>query len=140
MSAIGGFVRSALLAVGIGAAVLAAASGCGDSPPTSAPSASSAPASSASAPATATPARPAVSGAVLTSVARCMRSHGVAVSAKTSVRVTARQLKDAFRALPIARQRSVFAACGSLLPADIRKVVRQRMAEETAGPAATSSP
>jgi hypothetical protein len=68
-----------------------------------------------------------------------MESHGVTISA-TSARVTAKQIKGAFGALPVAKQQSVFAACSSLLPPDIRQAVQQRMAEETAGATGTATP
>jgi hypothetical protein len=69
-----------------------------------------------------------------------MKSHGVAISTGAGVRVNAKQVKDAFKALPIAKQQSVLAACGSLLPPNIRQAVRQKMAQETAGATATATP
>jgi hypothetical protein len=54
--------------------------------------------------------------------------------------VKAKQIRDAFKALPVAKQQSVFAACGSLLPTTIRQALQQRIAEETAGASATATP
>jgi len=67
-----------------------------------------------------------------------MESHGVAISAAAGVK-TAKQIKDAFKALPVAKQQSVFAACSSVLPPDIRQAVQQRMAKETAGATAPAT-
>jgi hypothetical protein len=137
---LGRFVGSVLLAVGLGAGVLISVAGCGGSSPASAPATSATPAPGAASPSGSTRSGSAISSATVTAVAKCMESHGAAISAGGGTRVSAKQLKDAFRALPAARQQSVFAACGSLLPPDIRQAVQQRIAQETAGAPATATP
>ena len=125
------FTISVLLAASLGTAVTAA--GCGESSPAAAPATISAAPSATVAPA---PSKsPKISAAVLQNVINCMKSHGVNFS---TARLTAKEVKDTFRSLPVARQQAVFNACGSLLPADVRQVVQQRIAEETAG--TTASP
>ncbi len=123
------FALSVLLAVSLAAASVTTVAGCGGSSPAAGPVTTSA------APATATPSeskQPKISQAVLQNVVNCMKSQGVSFS---EAALTAKEVKDAFRALAVAKQQSVFAACGSALPANIRQVVQQRMAQETAGPA-----
>lgn len=126
------FAVSVLLVASLGAGVVISTAGCGGSSPASAPvTTTGAP------PTAATPSetkQPKISQAVLQNVVNCMKSHGVTFP---GAGVTAKEVKDAFRALSVARQQSVFAACGPALPANIRQAVQQRMAQETAGPAAS---
>lgn len=123
------FAASVLLAAGLGAGTVTVA-GCGGSPPAAAPATTSAAPS-----VTATPSQqkqPKISVTALGNVAHCVQAHGVAIPADEA-RVNAKEIKDVFRALPLAKQHSVFAACGPLLPAAVRQVVQERMAEETGG-------
>jgi hypothetical protein len=137
---LGRFAGSVLLAGGLGAGALISVAGCGGSSSVSAPDTSATPAPAASASPAASPsgsARSAISGATLDAIVKCMESHGAAISAGGGATVTPKQVKDAFKALPVAKQQSVFAACGSLLPPAIRQAVQQRIAQETAGATAT---
>jgi len=127
------FAMSILLAASLGAGTVSSLAGCGGSSPPAAPVITS-----AAPPTAATPSesqQPEISQATLQNLVNCMKSHKVIFSA---VRVTAKEARDAFRALSVARQQSVFAACGPALPANIRQAVQQRMAGETAS--ATASP
>lgn len=133
MSANRRFTASALLAVSLAIGTAVTAAGCGGSPPAAAPATTSAAPPAAAAPSPAE--SPKISPAALQDVINCMKSHGVNFS---SARLTAKDVKTAFRSLTVARQQSVFNACGQVLPANIRQLVQQRMAQETAG--ATASP
>jgi hypothetical protein len=119
---------SVMLAVSLGSGTVITVAGCGGSSPAAAPVTTS-----AAPPAAATPSeskQPKISQAVLQNVVNCMKSQGVNFS---EAKVSAKTVKDAFRALSVTKQQSVFAACGSALPANIRQVVQQRMAQETTG-------
>ena len=130
------FAVSVLLAAALGAGTVTGVAGCGGSSPAAPPvTTSAAPPTPSATPTTAKSKQPKVSQAELQSVVNCMKSHDVTF---TDARVTAKEIKNAFRALPVARQQSVFAACGSTLPASVRQVVQQRIAAETA--AASASP
>ena len=125
------FAVSVLLAASLGAGTVIGVAGCGGSSPRAAPVTTSA------APPAVAPSesgQPKISQAALQNVVSCMKSHGVTFSA---ARVTAKEVKGTFRALSVARQQSVFAACGPALPANIRQAVQQRMAQETASAAAS---
>ena len=125
------FAVSVLLAASLGAGTVIGVAGCGGSSPRAAPVTTSA------APPAVAPSesgQPKISQAALQNVVSCMKSHGVTFSAAS---VTAKEVKGAFRALSVARQQSVFAACGPALPANIRQAVQQRMAQETASAAAS---
>ena len=127
------FALSVLLAASLGAGTVTTVAGCGGSSPAAAPVTTSAAPSATAAPPE--PKQQKISPAVLQKVVNCMKSQGVTFS---EAAVTAKQVKGTFRALSVARQQSVFAACGPALPANIRQVIQQRMAQETAG--ATASP
>ena len=127
------FTASVLLAASLGFGTAVTAAGCGGSSPAAAPATTS-----AAPPTTAAPSpskSPKISAAALQDIINCMKSHGVNFSTE---RLTGKDVKDVFRSLTVARQQSVFNACGRALPANIRQLVQQRMAQETAG--ATASP
>src|ERR1700733_12932280 len=113
-----------MLTASLGAGVTVTAAGCGGS----SPAAAETPAVSASAspPATATASGSPVNAALLASVIRCLRSHGLAVADSAPLK----QVKVAFKALPVAEQQRDFTACGPLLPATIRQKVAERIADE----------
>ena len=117
---------SVMLTASLGAGVTVTAAGCGGS----SPAAAETPAVSASAspPATATASGSPVNAALLASVIRCLRSHGLAVADSAPLK----QVKVAFKALPVAEQQRDFTACGPLLPATIRQKVAERIADEEA--------
>ena len=117
---------SVMLTASLGAGVTVTAAGCGGS----SPAAAGTPAVSASAspPATATASGSPVNAALLASVIRCLRSHGLAVADSAPLK----QVKVAFKALPVAEQQRDFTACGPLLPATIRQKVAERIADEEA--------
>ena len=121
------FAMSMLLTASLGAGTVSSVAGCGGSSPPAAPVTTSAAPPTAATPSEST--QPKISQATLQNFVNCMKSHNVTFSA---ARVTAKEVRDAFRALSVARQQSVFAACGPALPANIRQAVQQRMAEETA--------
>jgi hypothetical protein len=122
------FVLSVMLTVCLGASVAVTAAGCGGSSPaatgTPAVTASSSASPSASAAASGSP----VNVALLASVISCLRSHGLAVADSAPLK----QVKVAFKALPVAEQQRDFTACGPLLPATIRQKVAERIADEEA--------
>ena len=120
------FALSVMLTVSLGAGVAVTAAGCGGS----SPAASGTPAASptASAAATATASGSAVNAALLASVISCLRSRGLAVADSAPLK----QVKTAFKALPVAEQQRDFTACGPLLPATIRQKVAERIADEEA--------
>ena len=99
--------------------VTATAAGCGGSPAASAslPGAKAGKGSKAGAPAPA-------------DVISCLNSHGMSVPAGA----TTGQVKLAFNALPVARQQSVYNACGSLMPAKFRQKIQAKL---TPTPSAT---
>jgi hypothetical protein len=133
MSASRRFTASALLAVSLAIGTAVTAAGCGGSSPAAAPATTSVAPPAATVP---SPAKsPKISPTVLQDAINCMKSHGVNFPA---ARLTSKDVKKAFTSLTVARQQSVFNACGQTLPASIRQVVQQRMAQETA--AATASP
>jgi hypothetical protein len=133
MSANRRFTASVLLAVSLAIGTAVTAAGCGGSSPAAAPATTSAapPASAAPSPSIS----PKISAAALQNIINCMKSHGVNFS---TARLTGKDVKNVFRSLTPARQQSVFNACGQVLPAEVRQVVQQRIAQETAG--ATASP
>jgi hypothetical protein len=123
------FAASVLLAASLGFGTAITAAGCGGSSPattSAAPPAPAAPSPSKS---------PKISAAALQDIITCMKSQGVSFS---TPRLTGKDVEDVFRSLTVARQQSVFNACGQVLPAAVRQVVQQRMAQETAD--ATASP
>jgi hypothetical protein len=61
-------------------------------------------------------------------VISCLRSRGLAVADSAPLK----QVKTAFKALPVAEQQRDFTACGPLLPATIRQKVAERIADEEA--------
>jgi hypothetical protein len=133
MSANRRFTASVLLAASLGIGTAVTAAGCGGSSPAAAPATTSAAPAAAAAP---SPSKsPKISAAVLQNVIDCMKSHAVNFS---TANPTGKDVKNVFRSLTVARQQSVFNACGRVLPANIRQLVQQRMAQETAG--ATASP
>lgn len=119
---------SVMLTASLGAGVTVTAAGCGGSSPaaaeTPAVSASASPPATATATASGSP----VNAALLASVIRCLRSHGLAVADSAPLK----QVKVAFKALPVAEQQRDFTACGPLLPATIRQKVAERIADEEA--------
>jgi hypothetical protein len=122
-------VVSVSIATGIGLATLATAVACGGSSPAARPATASAAPSVTAAPSQHHQQK--ISQTTLDNVVKCMKSQGVAFP-RTDV--MAKDVKDAFRALPVAGRQKVVAACGSLLPAEIRQVVEQRMAQKPGGP------
>lgn len=133
MSANRRFAASVLLAASLGIGTAVTAAGCGGSSPAAAPATTA-----AAPPATAAPSpskSQKISAAALQNVINCMKSHGVNFS---TANPTGKDVRTVFRSLTVARQQSVFNACGQVLPANIRQLVQQRMAQETAG--ATASP
>jgi hypothetical protein len=127
----GRFAGPVLLAAGLVAGTLTSVAGCGGSSPTAAQAtASAAPLPTASRPGSA------VTKAMLQKVLGCMNSHGVPISG-TAAKGVRKRIKDALKALPVAKQESLLAACGQFLPAIIRQAVQQRIAQETARPTAS---
>jgi hypothetical protein len=126
--------RSAIavsLAVSLSAGTaVASLAGCGGTAPAVAPATTAAAPSAAATPSGTK--QPEISQAVLQKLVNCMKSRNVTFS---QARVTEKEVRDAFRSLSVARQQSVFAACGPILPESIRQAVRQRMTEETGGAA-----
>jgi hypothetical protein len=124
------FALSVMLTASLGAGVAVTAAGCGGSSPaaTGTPAVTASPTASASATATATASGSAVNAALLASVISCLRSHGLAVADSAPLK----QVKAAFKALPVTGQQSDFTACGPLLPATIRQKVAERIADEQA--------
>lgn len=124
--------RSALGAVLVLAAAASAACSAGGSSSTSAPAVSSpsgpAAASSRIPLATRVPGSSKQAGlqAVLPSLVPCMKAHGMSLSSSS----TGKQVRQAFRALPLASQERVFSACEHLLPASARQVIASDLAEE----------
>ena len=129
MSANRRFPASVSLVAGLAIGTVTTVAACGSSPPAVAPATTSAAPSATAAPSP--PKQPQVSQAVLQNVARCLQAHGVSIPAESATGKEGKALRDAFRALPLPKQHSVFAACGSLLPADLRQTVQQRMTEES---------
>jgi hypothetical protein len=111
----------------VAAGVALGCAGCGGgspgTPTATAPAASASP--SRTPLATAVP-RTADAGSLLASVAACLKAHGVPLPAGA----TAKQVKKAYRTLPLARQQSVLNACGSSLPASARQVIQQDLDKE----------
>jgi hypothetical protein len=60
------------------------------------------------------------------SIIACLRDHGVPVTSKS----TNKQVRQAFVALPLASQESVFSACEHLFPASVRQTIAQDIAQE----------
>jgi len=58
-------------------------------------------------------------------VVQCLTSHGMAVP----VAATARQIRAAVVALPVAQQQSLFTACASLLPPTLREKLQALIAQ-----------
>jgi uncharacterized membrane protein YebE (DUF533 family) len=135
MSASRRFTAAALLAAGLAIGTAVTAAGCGGSSPAAAPATTSAAPPAAPAPSPSPSKSPKISAAVLQNIINCMKSHGVSFSTE---RPTGKDVRHAFTSLTVARQQSVFSACGQVLPANARQLVQQRMAQETAG--ATASP
>jgi hypothetical protein len=127
----GRFAGSLLLAAGLGAGALTGVAGCGG------PVSRAAPATTSAAPSP-TAARPGsvVTKAMLLKVLSCINSHGVPIS-NTAMKGVKKRLKDTLRALPVARQENLLAACGHFVPPAVRQAVRQLIAQETALPAAS---
>jgi hypothetical protein len=126
MSANRRFTASVLLAASLAIGTAVTAAGCGGSSPAAAPATTS-----AASPATAAPSpseSPKISATVLENVINCMKSHGANFS---TANPTGQDVRDVFRSLTVAKQQSVFNACGQVLPADFRQLVQQRMAQET---------
>ncbi len=117
---------SVMLTVSLAAGVTVTAAGCGGSSPaaTGTPAVTASPAASATATASGSP----VNAALLASVIRCLRTHGLAVADSAPLK----QVKTAFKALPVTEQQSDFTACGPLLPETIRQKVAERIADEEA--------
>jgi hypothetical protein len=119
---------SVMLTASLGAGVTVTAAGCGGSSPAAAGTpAVTAPAAASPSPSASASGSP-VNAALLVSVIRCLRSHGLAVADSAPLK----QVKVAFKALPVAEQQRDFTACGSLLPATIRQKVAERIADEEA--------
>jgi hypothetical protein len=117
---------SVMLTVSLGAGVAVTAAGCGGSSPAASgtPAVTASPTASAAATASGSP----VNAALLASAISCLRSHGLAVADSAPLK----QVRTAFKALPVAEQQRDFTACGSLLPATIRQEVAERIADEEA--------
>ena len=64
--------------------------------------------------------------ALLPSLITCMKAQGMPLSGSS----TGKQVRQAFRALPLASQEHVFTACEHLLPANARQVIANDLAEE----------
>lgn len=62
----------------------------------------------------------------LPSLISCMKAQGMPLSASS----TGKQVRQAFRALPLASQERVFTACEHLLPASARQVIAHDLAAE----------
>jgi hypothetical protein len=128
------FALSVMLTASLGAGLAVTAAGCGGSSPTASgspgmtSSAAVTASAAASASATATASDSPVNAALLARVISCLRSHGLAVADGAPLK----QVKTAFKALPVAEQQSDFMACGPLLPATIRQKVAERIADEAA--------
>jgi hypothetical protein len=120
------FALSVMLTASLGAGVTVTAAGCGGASPAASgtPAVTASPTASATATASGSP----VNAALLASVIRCLRSHGLAVADSAPLK----QVKTAFKALPVAEQQNDFTACGPLLPATIRQKVAERIADEEA--------
>lgn len=64
--------------------------------------------------------------ALLPSLITCMKAQGMPLSGSS----TGKQVRQAFRALPLASQEHVFSACEHLLPASAREVIANDLAGE----------
>ena len=125
--------RSVRLATAVGACVAATATGCGS--PSPAPPVPPAAIPSSASPA-ATPSGSAANAALLASLINCLRSHGMTVADGAQLK----EVKAAFKVLPIAQQQQDFTACGPLLPTTIRQTVAERIADEQAAAPTASTP
>jgi hypothetical protein len=114
---------------GLALAITAASAGCAASPPAAAPAASH-PASPAATPSAA------ASGAsnqgasallaILPSIVGCLQANGVSVTATA----TAKEVRKAFVAMPVASQLQVFTACEHLFPAAVRQEIQNDLTHE----------
>ena len=132
MFANGRLVPRVLLAASLGAGITATAAGCGSSAPAVAPASSAAPSPSSAAPSPKPHHSGSSGGAKLTSLAGCLRSHGVTLPSGA----TATEVKGAYRALSPAQQLSDFNACGNLMSAKLRQKIQALIGAAT--PTATS--
>lgn len=73
--------------------------------------------------------------ALLASVINCLQSHGLTVADGAQLK----QVKDAYKVLPIAQQQRDFTACGPLLPPTFRQQVAERIADEQAAASTAST-
>jgi hypothetical protein len=64
--------------------------------------------------------------ALLPSLTTCMKAQGMRLSASS----TGKQVRQAFRALPLASQEHVFTVCEHLLPASARQAIANDLAAE----------
>lgn len=64
--------------------------------------------------------------ALLPPLITCMKAQGMPLSGRS----TGKQVRQAFRALPLTSQEHVFTACEHLLPASARQVIANDLAEE----------
>jgi hypothetical protein len=116
------FIRSLLLAAGLAVCVATTAAGCGGS---------STPTTSAGSPSPAKKPAPSSGSAQLPAVVSCFKSQGVAIPDGA----TDKQVRATFMALPKTQQQTVFAACASTLPPNLRQKLQTRVASQ--GSAAT---
>jgi hypothetical protein len=122
--------RTALAAVlAAGITVISAGCAAGGSPGTVTPTPSGPAATSSRIPlATAKPhdGEAASLAAYLPSLITCFKAQGVPVTSKS----TGKQVRQAFRALPLASQERVFTACGHVLPVSARQVIAKDLGVE----------
>lgn len=128
--------RRPALAAGIVASIAVVLAGCGaaSSSGPAASAGSTGPTAAASAMPSATPLatrKPhdgtrAGFAAVLPSLIACMKAQDMPLTSAS----TDKQVRQAFRALPLAGQERVFKACEHVLPASARRVVAQDLAKE----------
>jgi hypothetical protein len=67
--------------------------------------------------------------AYLPSLITCIKAQGIPVTSKS----TGKQVRQAFRALPLASQERVFTACGHVLPVSARQAIAKDLAAEKGG-------
>ena len=126
------FTMSVLLTAALGAGVAAAAAGCGG--PSPAPTVSPTRSPSTESPA-AIPSGSSANATLLASAIHCLQTHGVTIADGAGLK----QVKAAFKVLPIARQQQDFTACGPLLPPTIRQVAAEQIADEQAAASTAST-
>jgi hypothetical protein len=127
--------RKSALAAALALAIAAVSAGCAtgttSATPTPAASHSSAPVPAPSRIPLATGSPGGHAGAALASILpsliTCMKAQGMTLPSGSP---TGKQVRQAFRTLPLASQQRIFAACEYLLPEAARQVVIRDLAEE----------